>query len=465
MQNVSFRLFLSFWWFVSCALFPFQLVNAQAPSSPSVSPGSVATSNTISPGVQRWTVTDPSFMAHVNGRTTIPDPTSAPNGDIKVRTPGNISTRNGNVPISVSRNIKYSDLIKPWKNVAKAVPLLGTALVIKDILDDMCIRFDSSRGVYQGCAIVENPAPLYYLFENKWRSEDELNSYVPPKYSWPIALNYYQSAANGRFFVRIYRVSNNQTYYTIEGFNRCNVSGPTSDPDGVILKNGQPICPVQSPDHYEDKPPGYDPGPDLDGYPSHPKFDPSRPPKLFDQLPDLQDKPGLGDASPRVNPTDEGSPQVTGPTDPVTGPSTTQSNSSGTVVTNNTSNVTYQGDITTVTNNTTVTYINNEGDVINQETTSDNQPTECEQNPTAISCQELGAPPSGEIPKLDQPWSITPESLPGGNCPAPLSATFAGKTHSISFTPLCNALPDVRMVVLLLSGVMAAWVVAGGLKS
>lgn len=93
---------------------------------------------------------------------------------------------------------------------------------------------------------------------------------------------------------------------------------------------------------------------------------------------------------------------------------------------------------------------------------------ECALNPNTLGCARIDGPIDGvdlqtEIREIGL---ITPIVLGnGGECPAPLSASFLGQQLQISFDPLCQFANSLRPVVLVLAWLAAGWIFIGGVRS
>jgi hypothetical protein len=159
--------------------------------------------------------------------------------------------------------------------------------------------------------------------------------------------------------------------------------------------------------------------------------------------------------------------QTTSETRTVTDSQTvTQTTTTVTNITNttNTSNVTNDTTTTTViTNNTT------NQQIVKTDTKAQVSPdpklTDCEKNPSIIGCSEFGTPENPTLPKSSIPFVFTPKVFGGGaSCPAPLSFSVRGASYSVGFQPICDQLVYLKALMLMLAGVMAAYILADSFK-
>lgn len=422
--------------------------------------------------------------------TTTPAGVSS-SGALTVQTAAKVPTKHGAVDAVIKREIPYIKLVSPWKKALRVVPLVATGLAIKEILDELCIR-PTGIGAFEQCYETDDERPYdvgYY------------RSGQAPNVSQLMTTSQAQADAQAAAAVGTAGVRNMNC--AVSSIARLRLA------DGTW--HGQFICqyeylPVGTTNSWQASSAVYSPaahcnrqaplsrpisgssfvhlyctGGSIAGYrPVAPEavdsaidqFPAKHPDKLEQQVPklwgDLHNRPADTPLDQRsVDATGLSQPTITPSTPADTskaGPKTTETTSTGTKVTQETSTITYQGNTTTVTNNTTVTNINNEGDIIDESTTSEQGPTDCEKNPSAIGCLELGEPPSGDIPRKDEQWQITAESLPGGACPGGFVWPVPGSPE-FSWQPLCDRLPAVRAVLLVLASVLAAWIVVGGLQS
>lgn len=459
MSHVARSILLACWWALGSALAPVCIAST-------ISPSSVAQATAVSAGVNSWTIGDAAgTWDALRAMTTTPSSVSS-SGALTVQTAAKVPTKHGAVDAVIKREIPYSRLVSPWKKALKVVPFVGTGLVVAEILSEMCIR-SSGVDIFEKCVKREDVVPPQILFVLEGsgpvmtRVVSNPESYLSgllraayPNLSGAISCNRYP---NGGPLENVVCSTPGGASRSVQSYAVC---------DGEIVGWYTGIkCSVSVVEGWEPAT-TQDAEGALDNYPSkYPEKLAQRVPKLWG---DLQNRPEGTPLDQRsVDATGLSSPTITPKTPADTakaGPKTTETTSTGTKVTQETATITYQGNTTTVTNNTSVTNINNEGNVINESTTTEQGPTDCEKNPSAIACLELGDPPSGDIPRKDESWQITAESLPGGACPGGFVWPVPGSPE-FSWQPLCDRLPAARAVVLVLASVLAAWIVVGGLSS
>lgn len=461
MSHVARSIFLACWW-AACGLVAPVCVAA------TVSPFSTAQATALGPGATQWTIADAAGTWDAL-RSMTTTPTSATNsGALTVQTAAKVPTKHGAVDAVIKREIPYSKLVTPWKKAVGAIPLVGTGYVVLDILADACIN-PTGLGMFEKCYTgkVQIPAALrvatnlpvpdvpatnttFYGSESAAKAAVKASLMCrddPPVYEAEV----------------VFELGERNLTITVPGCGSAVIyTRFYCDKVRKQILNGKiPTCEA-------DTIAGYGPATQadvdgaLDNYPSRqPDHARDKAAKLWKELADLPDT--LPQDARSVDATGLSEPTISGPSQ-VQGPKTTEATSAGTQVKQESSTITYQGDKTTVTNNTTVTNINNAGDVVNETTTTEESQTDCEKNPSAVSCAELGDPPDLDIPKADREWQITPESLPGGACPGGFTFPIPGQP-TFSWVPLCERLPAVRAVLLVLASVLAAWIVVGGLQS
>lgn len=167
------------------------------------------------------------------------------------------------------------------------------------------------------------------------------------------------------------------------------------------------------------------------------------------------------------------SPVLTGPA-VLPGTTSTTSNSDGSTSTVTTSHqLTYQGDniidnVTTVTNNCV-----SSGACSSSTTTTENKSpdpvtdtkTDCEKNPSLIGCAEFGTPEDPKLSKINKPFTLAVKTFSGsGSCPSPLSFAVRGLSYEVGFQPICDQLVYLKALMLMLAGVMAAYILADSFK-
>ncbi len=489
MSHVTRSILLACWWALGSAL---ASVCVAATVSPSSLPTATATST---PGQLMWNLIDrpanvgdpyaPSDFQRLLAKNV------KSNGDFAVESRARVPTKHGAVDAVIVREIPYSKLVSPWKKALRVVPLVGSALAIKEMLEEFCIR-PTGIGAFEQCYETDDERP-YDIGYYRAGQAPNVSQLMTTSQAQSDAQSVSASSGTG---VRNFRCAVSsisqlrladgtwhgqficQYEYRLSGTTdswqaASSVYSPAAhcNRQGVLSR---PI-PGSSFEHLYCSAgtiAGYSPiGAEavdsaIDQFPSkHPDKLQQQVPKLWGDLHNLPEGTPLDQRS--VDATGLSEPTIT-PKTPAdaskAGPKTTETTSTGTKVTQETSTITYQGNTTTVINNTTVTNINNEGDVIDESTTSEQGPTDCEKNPSAIGCLELGEPPSGDIPRKDEHWEITAESLPGGACPGGFVWPVPGNPE-FSWQPLCDQLPKVRAVVLVLASVLAAWIVVGGFQS
>lgn len=101
--------------------------------------------------------------------------------------------------------------------------------------------------------------------------------------------------------------------------------------------------------------------------------------------------------------------------------------------------------------------------------TTDAAPTEnqCDKYPATLGCARLDIPESENLSaEVRDIALISPVAIGGaGSCPAPLSASFLGRTVEMSFDPLCQFSNSLRPVVLVLAWLAAGVIFIGGVRS
>lgn len=89
----------------------------------------------------------------------------------------------------------------------------------------------------------------------------------------------------------------------------------------------------------------------------------------------------------------------------------------------------------------------------------------CMENPNRLSCIEGGEPP--DVPDLEReevPININPVSMGSGFCPANKTASFMGKSLTISWAPICDGAIMMRPVVIAIAWLSAALIVVGAFR-
>lgn len=90
----------------------------------------------------------------------------------------------------------------------------------------------------------------------------------------------------------------------------------------------------------------------------------------------------------------------------------------------------------------------------------------CKANPGRLGCMEAGTPPAAEVlPNKTISFALTPVVFASSEvCPADLGFSVMGRVYAISFAPLCDGMRIVKAIVLLLSGLMAAFIIADSFR-
>lgn len=463
MSHVARSILLACWWALGSALAPVCI-------AATISPSSVAQATAVSAGVNSWTIGDAAgTWDALRAMTTTPSSVSS-SGALTVQAAAKVPTKHGAVDAVIKREIPYSKLVSPWKKALRVVPLVGTGLAIKELLEEMCIRPTGEIGVFEQCVTSEQYTPAMDGFCSSVTAcfstpQSALADYMANAAGGPWTVESSTPNSSGGITYTLRNSAFSTLYAIVEKSAVCRYGKPP-----IYAKIGpapayQRYCETQVIESWQQV------GPQqvdeaIDQFPTnHPDKLQQQVPKLWGDLHNRPEGTPLDQRS--VDATGLSSPTITPKTPADTakaGPKTTETTSTGTKVTQETSTITYQGDKTTVTNNTTVTNINNEGDIVDESTTTEQGPTDCEKNPSAIGCLELGEPPTGEVPRKDENWQITAESLPGGACPGGFVWPVPGNPE-FSWQPLCDQLPKVRAVVLVLASVLAAWIVVGGFQS
>lgn len=390
-------------------------------------------------------------------------------GALTVKTPAQVPTKHGAVDAVVKRTIPYSKLTVPWKKALRAVPFLGTALTINDMLAESCIRPMEGEGAFEKCYQSEQTFPPEIGWYAPWLSTqcntkprlcfvtDGISGVVSGRLRslWPNqngGMTCGATPAGGPLTnFRCYFTDNPSLSATVDGKAFCGPSiGSWSVACQGMVIEGYNQIELTEVDQL------------LDQYPSqYPEKLEDTVRKLWDDLAKL----------PVGTPIDSRSiPDVDMPTPTITGTGTkagdrvSETTSNGSKITQEISNIAYGGNTSTVTVVTNTTYINNAGDIIDQTSTETEGATDCEKNPNSLACQELGTPPESEITREEVPFSIEPINLPGGSCPPGFTFPIPGNPQ-FSWQPLCSNLPAVRAVILVLASTLAAFIFVGGLKA
>jgi hypothetical protein len=133
--------------------------------------------------------------------------------------------------------------------------------------------------------------------------------------------------------------------------------------------------------------------------------------------------------------------------------SVTNSTSTTTTITNNTTNIS--------TTNTSSTPLPNKPPA----PTPDPAKTDCEKNPDALGCAKFGTPETPILPKSKSPFTLAVKTFSGsGGCPAPLTFAVRGLSYSVGFQPICDQLLYLKALMLMIAGVMAAYILADSFK-
>lgn len=176
------------------------------------------------------------------------------------------------------------------------------------------------------------------------------------------------------------------------------------------------------------------------------------------------------------SPTLAGPQQAVGPTSTTTVPA--QNGQPAQQIINNTVyNFNYSGNEVTATETTTETTQTQQPDgswltTDQRSTTSPTIPsdakTDCDKYPNSMGCQSVSEQVPGYDPLRKNGYTVSITSTAGftssASCPAPVTFTALGKPYAFSYQPLCDKLAVVKVIVLLLAGVAAAWIVADSFK-
>jgi hypothetical protein len=93
--------------------------------------------------------------------------------------------------------------------------------------------------------------------------------------------------------------------------------------------------------------------------------------------------------------------------------------------------------------------------------TEEETPGLCDQYPDIVACQQLGDPPSDDVPSRVEAVQYAPESIGGASgCPAPIPMG----DHQLSFTEFCDNLTTIRPLVILIGFFIAAMVIVNALR-
>ena len=94
--------------------------------------------------------------------------------------------------------------------------------------------------------------------------------------------------------------------------------------------------------------------------------------------------------------------------------------------------------------------------------TEEETPGLCDQYPDIVACQQLGDPPSDDVPSRVEAVQYVPESIGGSSgCPAPIPMG----DHQLTFTELCDNLTSIRPLVIALGFFIAAMVIVNALRA
>jgi hypothetical protein len=102
-------------------------------------------------------------------------------------------------------------------------------------------------------------------------------------------------------------------------------------------------------------------------------------------------------------------------------------------------------------------------------TTTNPQPYQdpCAKEADTVGCTKLGtpAPDANDTLKKDtKTITFTPVSFQGGACPGPVPFSVFGKSYAFSYDLLCSKLQLISVILLVLSGAMAAYIFADGFR-
>lgn len=161
-------------------------------------------------------------------------------------------------------------------------------------------------------------------------------------------------------------------------------------------------------------------------------------------------------------------------TDPTTGDTTTTTNTTNVNTTNNTTTTT----TTTTTTSPDGTVTQTTADVITKNPPSNFcqvNPTDptclknskfCEDNPETLGCATLGTVTDSVVPTVEKGIAdITPKTVGGaGSCPAPVTASFMGRTVSFSYDLPCQAAGMLKPLILALAWLAAGVIFIGGVR-
>lgn len=87
----------------------------------------------------------------------------------------------------------------------------------------------------------------------------------------------------------------------------------------------------------------------------------------------------------------------------------------------------------------------------------------CILNPERVGCLLLGTAPTDQVPKVTRDLTYSPITLSGASgCPSPVALPDG---RQISYQPLCDGLTKARPVILIISALIAAGIVAAALRA
>jgi Neisseria meningitidis TspB protein len=163
--------------------------------------------------------------------------------------------------------------------------------------------------------------------------------------------------------------------------------------------------------------------------------------------------------------------KVTGPASipapPTTTTITNPDGSTSTKTVNNETRITYEGDRISTETVTTTTTINNTTNITEEqkvESTPNTDPTkECD---GSIGCLKPGqAPEEVRDPAQPKAFEYIPVTFASSaSCPAPINFDVFGHQYMVAWTPFCDMAAAIRGVVLVLGGMMAAFVLADSFR-
>lgn len=161
-------------------------------------------------------------------------------------------------------------------------------------------------------------------------------------------------------------------------------------------------------------------------------------------------------------------------TDPNTGNTTTTSNTTTTNTTNNTTTnitttTTTAPDGTTTQSQTSTTTKNPPSSFCQANPTDPTclkQSEACEKNPEILGCATLGTVTDSVVPTVEKGIAdIIPKAIGGaGGCPAPVTASFMGRSISFSYDMPCQAAGMLRPLILALAWLAAGVIFIGGVR-